>query len=364
MAPKWKAIRPATRAYARFLLEQKHMSCRKVAQTAGGISKSSVGRMKTPSSTKRASQRNGNRKPGRPSNLSPRDKRRILRCLKQLRNTEGFFTSDRLMQVSGISKDQISGCAFRKFLNSMGYYFMNARQKGLLTADDRQRRVTFAKDTRRNFSKNIWTDGIAFYLDGVNFVYKTKPKDQAFAPTKRVWRKKGDGLKQGCLAKGRKEGTGANVVRLMVAVAYRKGVIICEEYQKMNGEYFADFIKRNFINMYGDADKDHVDYFVQDNDPSQNSKVAKEALASVKAELFAIPPKSPDLNPIENVFHIASKDLKRSGASIEHETRDEFVGRIKRTLYGIDTVIIDRTIESMDKRLEMITKNKGERTKY
>jgi len=339
------------------------MSCRKVARTVGGISKSFVGQMKTPS-TKGKRRRSGNRKRGRPSKLSPRDKRRILRCLKQLRKTEGFFTSDRLMEASGISKDQISGCAFRKFLNSMGYYFMNARQKGLLNADDRKRRVAFAKDTRRNFSKNIWTDGIAFYLDGVNFVYKTKPKDQTFAPTKRVWRKKGGGLKQGCLAKGRKEGTGVNVVRLMVAVAYGKGVIICEQYEKLTRASFADFIKRNFVKMYGDADKDHVEYFVQDGDPSQNSKVAKEALASVKAEVFAIPPRSPDLNPIENVFHIANKDLKKGSASLEHETREEFVKRIKRTLYGIDTGIIDRTIESMEKRLELIIKNKGERTKY
>lgn len=363
MVSKGKAISPEKEAYARFLLEQKQMSCRKIARTVGGISKSYVGQMKI-SSTKPTTRRTGMRKRGRPSKLSPRDKRAIIRCLQHLRETEGFFTSDRLMEVSGISKEQISGSAFRKFLNSRGYNFMNARQKGLLSKDDKDRRVTWAKETRRDFPKNIWTDGIAFYLDGVNFVYKTKPKDQTFAPRKRVWRKKGDGLKQGCLAKGRKEGVGRTVMKFMVAIAYRKGVIICEQYERLNGKYFADFIKRNFVTMYGDADKDHVDYFVQDGDPSQNSTAAKEALSSVKAKVFEIPPRSPDLNPIENVFHIASKDLKKSSASIEHESKEEFVARIKRTLYGIDTGIIDRTIESMDKRLELIIKNKGERTKY
>jgi transposase len=61
--------------------------------------------------------------------------------------------------------------------------------------------------------------------------------------------------------------------------------------------------------MYGDADKDHVDYFLQDGDPSQNSRIAMKALESVKAKLFAIPPRSPVLNPIENVFHLANSAL-------------------------------------------------------
>ena len=99
MVSKGEAISQEKKAYARFLLEQKKMSCRKVARTVGGISKSFVGQMKTPS-TKGKRRRSGNRKRGRPSKLSPRDKRRILRCLKQLRKTEGFFTSDRLMEAS------------------------------------------------------------------------------------------------------------------------------------------------------------------------------------------------------------------------------------------------------------------------
>ena len=29
---------------------------------------------------------------------------------------------------------------------------------------------------------NVWKDSVAFYLDGVSFVYKTNPMDQARAP--------------------------------------------------------------------------------------------------------------------------------------------------------------------------------------
>ena len=171
--------------------------------------------------------------------------------------------------------------------------------------------MQYAKEIQRSYPRDIWTEGIAFYLDGVNFVFKTRPKDQAYAPRKRVWRKRSEVLQHGCVAKGRTEGTGANVVRMMVAVAYEKGVIICEEYGNMNGVYFSDFIRRNFIQMYGDADKDRVDYFVQDGDPSQNSQLAIDALKRVKAKVFKIPPRSPDLNPIENVFHLAIRTVQK-----------------------------------------------------
>ena len=38
-----------------------------------------------------------------------------------------------------------------------------------------------------------------------------------------------------------------------------------------------------------------------DNDPSQRSMVAKDALQEIGAELVDIPARSPDLNPIENI---------------------------------------------------------------
>ena len=71
-----------------------------------------------------------------------------------------------------------------------------------------------------------------FYLDGVSFIYKTNPMDQARAPKGRVWQKKSEGLKQGCLAKGSKVETGGKVAKMMVAITHGGGVIICERYEK------------------------------------------------------------------------------------------------------------------------------------
>lgn len=356
-----RTISAEQRAFARLLSEELGWSIRRIAKKLR-ISKSSVHRIKNNDIHKHRV--NVQRKGGRPPKLSPRNKRCILRSIEQLRETEGFFTAEHLLETAGISKAYISIHTLRRFLKTEGIHYLNARQKGILTPEDRKNRVQYCKNVKAEHPANIWTDGIAFYLDGVTFVHKTNPKQQVSAPRKKVWRRKCEGLKPGCIAKGRKEGTGANVVKLMVAVAYGKGVIICEEYEKLNGEYFADFIKRNFIDMYGAADKDNVSYFVQDGDRSQNSSKAMEALKRVKAEVFPIPPRSPDLNPIENVFHLAKKDLRKTSKLITRENREEFVARIRRTLHNIPIETIDKTISSMTKRVDMIIKANGNRVKY
>ena len=358
-----RAISSEQRAYGRLLLGERDLSLRRIAKKVL-ISKSSVHRLKNIDIGKTSARQTVKRRGGRPPKLSARDKRRTLRGIKHLRESEGFFTAERLMEAAGISKERVSTHTFRRFLKNEGIYYLNARQKGILNEQDRRNRVLYCKKVRRQHPANIWTEEIAFYLDGVNFVYKTHPNEQICAPKKKVWRKKCEGLQQGCVAKGRKEGTGANVVKFMVAIAYGKGVIICEEYDKLNGDYFADFIKRNFINMFGAADKDNCRYFVQDGDRSQNSKKAKEALQRVKAEVFHIPPRSPDLNPIENVFHLANKDLRISAKKITNESREEFVARIQKALYSVPMDTIHKTISSMGKRVDMIIKSHGERIKY
>ena len=47
-----------------------------------------------------------------------------------------------------------------------------------------------------------------------------------------------------------------------------------------------------------------------DNDPSQTSKVARKAMEKIEAEFHKIPARSPDLNPIENLFHLLKKRLE------------------------------------------------------
>ncbi len=106
--------------------------------------------------------------------------------------------------------------------------------------------------------------------------------------------------------------------------------------------------------------------FLQDGDPSQNSRKAQEAISQVGGKKFSIPARSPDLNPIENVFNNVKFQMREDALKnrITHETYSQFCARAKATLLNYSSEVIDRTIESMGKRVDMVIKAKGQRIRY
>ena len=59
-------------------------------------------------------------------------------------------------------------------------------KKSLLTEKDIKERLAFAKRMKKNYAPEVWTDLIAFFLDGVSFCDKTNLADQAKAPHGRI----------------------------------------------------------------------------------------------------------------------------------------------------------------------------------
>ena len=315
-----KLISAEQRAYARLLREQ-GLSYRTIAKKAKISRMSALRICKGPLPSNKAKKRG---KGGRKRLLTQRQERILVRNIKVLRKTEGPFSCKRLMEFSGVHN--VSERTVRRYLNRNGFYFLQARKKGLMTETDFKKRTRFAKNIRNNYPRNVFTDRVAFYLDGTGFAFKTNPMDQARAPRSRIWRRKSEGLDAGCTAKGAKVGSGGKVLRLMVAISYNEGVVICEQYEHMNGPYFANFIRTHFEAMFSRADKSGSRIFIQDGDPSQNSALATNAMQEVNAELLLIPPRSPDLNPIENIFKIVGDDLRKQALDhkIRSETFDEF----------------------------------------
>ena len=152
---------------------------------------------------------------------------------------------------------------------------------------------------------------------------------------------------------------------MIVAISYGKGVVACVPYEKMDGDFFASFIRQHFETMVVNAGKNSRKW-LQDADPSQNSAAAKKAMREVNSDLFSIPPRSPDINPIENFFNLVRRRLENDAITreITKETYDEFESRVKRTMSDLPLSSINKTIESMPKRLQEIIKRKGRRLKY
>ena len=108
---------------------------------------------------------------------------------------------------------------------------------------DRRLRLKYAQDLRLR-ADLFWTDEISFYLDGVSFVHKYNPLSTATAAHSRVWRKRSEGLT--VTTKGCKDLAGGRRLHVIVAIAHGDGVILREPYEKMNGQFFAAFIREHF----------------------------------------------------------------------------------------------------------------------
>ena len=301
---------------------------------------------------------------GRPRKVTDRDVRRIIAAIRTLREDNGNFNATDIRREAGVK--HLSKRTVCRVLNREGYRFRQCRHKGILVKEDLKKRYKFAKKCQL-LPPNFWKEGISFYLDGVSFVHKTNPSCHARTRRTRAYMKKGESLDLHLTAKGKKEGVNGRVAKFMCAISYGHGFIECYHYtERLDGMLCRQFIENRFPEMFQAGQNQRGKLFLQDGNPSQNSAEAQLGLDAIGCRLFKIPARSPDLNPIENVFHNIRRKLNSDAVeqNITSETFEQFCKRIRFTILNYSAEIIDRTIDSMPKRINMIIKNKGQRLKY
>lgn len=303
---------------------------------------------------------------GRPRLVSPRGSRAVTKEIPRQRKQVGSFTSKRVQTASG--KINVSNRTVRRTLNRANYGYLRTRRKGILTAKDLVDRLKWAKRVRRlwpNGSERLWKQGICFYLDGTGFVYKTNPFDQATSPKAREWRLPGEALNRECTSKGAKEGK--KQCRFMVCMSYGKGVVKCVRYKgRINSEKFCAFLDEHLDGAFKASSHPNARRFLMDGCPVQNSKASREKLRLLKAKVVKIPARSPDLNPIENLFNLVSVAItdQTIARHITRETEDEFEKRIVDLILSFPAEKIDKIIDTMPGRVDLIIKAKGQRIRY
>lgn len=81
----------------------------------------------------------------------------------------------------------------------------------------------------------------------------------------------------------------------MVAISYGKGVLDCEQHDKMTRSYFEEYINCKFLIFCQKADKLQAKLWIQEGYPCQNSQAAKMAVRESGSDLLLIPPGSFDI---------------------------------------------------------------------
>lgn len=101
--------------------------------------------------------------------------------------------------------------------------------------------------------------------------------------------------------------------------------------------------------------------FMQDNDPKHTSRVAKEYFAKSNITWWRTPPESPDMNPIENLWHELKEYIRRE---VKPTTKTELVNGITEFWCTIDQRKCCRYIRHLQKVLPKVIEVHGAATGY
>lgn len=101
--------------------------------------------------------------------------------------------------------------------------------------------------------------------------------------------------------------------------------------------------------------------FMQDNDPKHTSRLAKEFFEDKSVNWWKTPTESPDLNPIENLWHELKEFLRRE---VKPHTKEELITGIQQFWETVTVSKCVRYIRHLRKVIPQVIQEQGGPTGY
>ncbi|KAF5328257.1 hypothetical protein D9619_013376 [Psilocybe cf. subviscida] len=288
---------------------------------------------------------------GRPPKTTPREERHILQNAKNHRRKP-------LQELANESASNISATTVRRVLHRHNYHRCVAVTKPLLREHQISARLAWAKYRKDHgvidFETTIYSDECYICLDDKHqCVFVTRLPEEKFLKCCTVPTFKQSSIRVmvwGCVISGRKGplvildypgGRGGG----MTAVRYKEQVLECALlgfYKEMKRErYLVDF--------------------QQDGASCHHAKLSLRWFQAAGISLVDHPPNSPDLNPIEPIWHDL-KTLVRSLGPIS--TLNGLKSAVRRAWELLPVEKVDKQISLMPARVAAVLEAKGEHTQF
>ena len=101
--------------------------------------------------------------------------------------------------------------------------------------------------------------------------------------------------------------------------------------------------------------------FMQDNDPKHTSKCAREFFAKSGINWWKTPPESPDLNPIQNLWHELKEYIRRE---VKPTTKRELIDGILQFWRTVDVNKCCKYIGHLNKVIPKVIEVQGAASGY
>lgn len=282
---------------------------------------------------------------GRPVKMTARAQRRLLNEVKK----NPRVSAKDLQKSLAYANIPVSESTIRKTLNKNGFHGRIPQRKPLLSKKNIAARLQFAQehlDVPQQYWQNIlWTDETKVELFGRNTQHY-------------VWRKRGTAHQHQNLIPTVKYGGGGIMVWGCFVASGPGRIAIIEG--KMNSQVYQDILQENLRPSVHQLKLNRRWVLQQDNDPKHRSKSTTEWLKQKKIRLLEWPSQSPDLNPIEMLWH----DLKKAIHTRHPKNIAELKQFCKEEWSRITPDRCARLICNYRKRLVEVIAAKGGSTSY
>ena len=278
---------------------------------------------------------------GRPKKLTPQI---IAKLRRDVRRKEGL--SVRKLHFRYKCKGIIiSKSSIWNGLHSAGLKAYHRPKKPALTRGDKRARLAFAN----KFKARVWKR--VMFGDEKIFYLATLPNRQNDV----VWASSRDEVKP----------RGSTVIRGKVnayAAISREGktkLVLFSE--NLTGELYVNILSQTLLPTASQLYPRGKWAYIQDNDPKHTSKKAVSFVEKNVPEAIFLPPRSPDLNPIENVW----SEVGEMVAAKEPKTVAEMKKEIKKAWKQVVSAELRESLmDTMPERLKEVRRRRGAQTHY
>lgn len=283
---------------------------------------------------------------GRPKVLNEADKRYILSLVKKNPKISAPALKTEINQHLG--KD-VSAQTIRRAIHENGYNGRVARKKPFVSDVNRKKRLNFAKEYI-GMDKSYWND----------VLFSDESKFNLFGSDGRVtvWRKPNQELQKQNLRPTVKHGGGSVMVWGCFSAAGVGELVFIDGIMDQN--VYLNLLKQNLKKSAEKLGIGSSFKFYQDNDPKHTAFKVREWLLYNCPKVLKTPPQSPDINPIENLWHYLELQIRKTTISNKNQLKQVLLEEWKK----ISVKQTQSLVESMGRRLQAVKISKGLPTKY
>jgi hypothetical protein len=128
----------------------------------------------------------------------------------------------------------------------------------------------------------------------------------------------------------------------------------------MNASMYTTILERSLLPFIRDKMPAHH-RLVQDNDPKHTSRHTQAFFERTGVNWWKTPPESPDLNPIENLWHELKEFIRRE---VKPKVKQELIDGILEFWSTVDVAKCRKYIGHLQKVIPVVIENEGNATGF